>query len=400
MNTNNTLAPAGTPSRSSVTPKSQLTDQASTDDQVPSPTSPEIELPSLIFAIPFPRAVEGYQATKETPPFLLYTFPRSVYEKPPKDPVTGKRNEKLLKKVERKWQEEVKEGEDIKRGEVKEAGVWPRFKGALIRDAAAAIKYMPSNAMEALARLPPKTKLGKLTIVYPVSTNSSHVIDVNYQGENEIEENFLNLLYKARKKARTQTLISGCLLPLTLAIDVFVVVPLFLFEINLAYFSVQVSGVQKAGLLSDFEKKKTTKHVSDRSSHRRNDEITTDECPEEDERARSPFDFEVAKPGTFDRTIEHLYNICSELDPLKFPLKDSLPMPTYLPSKDIATTLVEIFKESLPQEVMTRHVLDEQLAAEDLDRALRKAAKEYVNSIKGINESNTCAIQEFFARKY
>jgi hypothetical protein len=56
-----------------------------------------------------------------------------VYEKPPKDPVTGKRNEKLLKKVERKWQEEVKEGEDIKRGEVKEAGVWSRCKGALIR---------------------------------------------------------------------------------------------------------------------------------------------------------------------------------------------------------------------------------------------------------------------------
>jgi hypothetical protein len=161
------------------------------------------------------------------------------------------------------------------------------------------------------------------------------------------------------------------------------------------------TGVQKAGLLSDFEKKKTTKHASDRSSHDRNDEIATDGCPEEDEGARSPFDFEVAKPGTFDRTIEHLYNICSDLDPLKFPLKDSLPMPTYLPSKDIAATLVEIFKESLPQEVMTRHVLDEQLAAEDLDRALRKAAKEYVKSIKGIgNESNTCAIQEFFARKY
>jgi hypothetical protein len=56
-----------------------------------------------------------------------------VYEKPPKDPVTGKRKEKLLKKVERKWQEEVKEGEDIKRGEAKDVGVWSRFKGAIIR---------------------------------------------------------------------------------------------------------------------------------------------------------------------------------------------------------------------------------------------------------------------------
>ncbi|KAI9619214.1 hypothetical protein H4Q26_011895 [Puccinia striiformis f. sp. tritici PST-130] len=287
------------------------------------------------------------------------TFPRSVYEKPGKDPITGKRNEKLLKKVERKWQEEVKEGEDIKRGEVKDATVWSRFKGALIRDAAAAIKYMPNNAIEVLGRLPPKTKLGKLNI-----------------NVKRIEENFLNLLNKARRKARAQTIISGCLLPFTLAIDVFVVVPLFLFEINLAYFSVQVT-----------EKNRKTKNAIDRSpqSSQNGDSTSTEEGQssmtaeeEEEGSSGSSFGFEVAQTGTFDRTIEHLYNICSD--------------------KEIAISLVEKFKTSLPIEVMTRHVLDEQLAAEDLDRALRKAAKEYINTIRGVNESNP--IHDFFARKY
>ncbi|KAH9471392.1 hypothetical protein MJO29_002812 [Puccinia striiformis f. sp. tritici] len=410
MNTNTWTpnAASGAPSYVPKTMGHQLTDHtSSSDDHIPELLAPEIELPSLIFAIPFPRPAKGYQETKDTPPFLLYTFPRSVYEKPGKDPITGKRNEKLLKKVERKWQEEVKEGEDIKRGEVKDATVWSRFKGALIRDAAAAIKYMPNNAIEVLGRLPPKTKLGKLTIVYPTSSNSSHGVVVKYQRENEIEENFLNLLNKARRKARAQTIISGCLLPFTLAIDVFVVVPLFLFEINLAYFSVQVTGAQKARLLSDIEKNRKTKNAIDRSpqSSQNGDSTSTEEGQssmtaeeEEEGSSGSSFGFEVAQTGTFDRTIEHLYNICSEYDPLKFPLKDSLPIPTYLPSKEIAISLVEKFKTSLPIEVMTRHVLDEQLAAEDLDRALRKAAKEYINTIRGVNESNP--IHDFFARKY
>lgn len=382
---------------------SPLASESGVNHPIPTDSAPsEIELPSLIFAIPFPRAAEGYQTTKDTPPFLLYTFPRSVYEKPPKDPVTGKRKEKLLKKVERKWQEEVKEGEDIKRGEAKDVGVWSRFKGAIIRDAAAAIKYMPNNAIEVLGRLPPKTKLGKLTIVYPASSESLNGIDVKYQSEDEIEESFLNLLSKANKNARTQTLISGCLLPITLAIDAFVVVPLFLFEINLAYFSVQATGAQKARILSDLEKKNKSKRLSEKPTPINNVEVQKqmDEQTEvqEIEEEGSAFSFEVSKPGIFDRTIEHLYNICTGLDPLKFPLKDGLPIPTYLPSKNIASALVETFKESLPQEVMSRHVLDEQLAAEDLDRALRKAAKEYVATIKGVNENNICAVQDFFTR--
>jgi len=399
MNATVPLSPETGPPSSSPIPA-----EVETTDQPLSNLASEIELPSLIFAIPFPRAAAGYETTKDTPPFLLYTFPRSVYQRPPKDPVTGKRKEKLLKKVERKWQEEVKEGEDIKRGEVKEAGVWSRFKGALIRDASAAIKYMPNNAIEVLGRLPPKTKLGKLTIVYPVSSESSLGIDVNYPSEDEIEENFLSLLSKACKKARAQTLISGCLLPFTLAIDVFVVVPLFLFEINLAYFSVQAAGVQKARLLSNLDKKKKCKGSMDpslqSSGNNEHEGVQMEGKQTEEEREEagdSGFGFEVAKAGVFDQTIAHLYNVCYELDPLKFPLKDGLPIPMYVPSKHIASSLVDIFKQSLPQEVMARHVLDHQLAAEDLDRALRKAAKEYLKTIKPINDTGSCFVPDFLA---
>ncbi|KNZ56094.1 hypothetical protein VP01_249g9 [Puccinia sorghi] len=442
MNATSPLSPANSPPSSSPIP-----DEVEPTDQPLSDLAPEIELPSLIFAIPFPRAAAGYQTTKDTPPFLLYTFPRSVYQRPPKDPVTGKRKEKLLKKVERKWQEEVKESEDIKRGEAKEAGVWSRFKGALIRvslfhiliailshpaffhprDASAAIKYMPNNAIEVLGRLPPKTKLGKLTIVYPVSSESSLGFDVSYPSEDEIEDNFLSLLSKACKKARAQTLIwsissldlavccqslwpcKSTLISFLLVLhvlrnffflnsDVFVVVPLFLFEINLAYFSVQATGAQKARLLSHVEKKKKCKGSMDPSLQSSgNDEhegVQMEEQQIEEEQEDSGFGYEVAKAGAFDQTIAHLYNICYELDPLKFPLKDGLPIPMYLPSQHIASSLVDIFKQSLPPEVMARHVLDHQLAAEDLDRALRKAAKEYLKTIKTINDTSSCFLHD------
>ncbi|POW16187.1 hypothetical protein PSHT_06838 [Puccinia striiformis] len=341
-----------------------------------------------------PNAASGASSlpgNERHPSFLAIYLPSLGIREAGQRSNNGQEKRKAVKKVERKWQEEVKEGEDIKRGEVKDATVWSRFKGALIRDAAAAIKYMPNNAIEVLGRLPPKTKLGKLTIVYPTSSNSSHGVVVKYQRENEIEENFLNLLNKLGGKHAHKLSF----------------VPLFLFEINLAYFSVQVTGAQKARLLSDIEKNRKTKNAIDRSpqSSQNGDSTSTEEGQssmtaeeEEEGSSGSSFGFEVAQTGTFDRTIEHLYNICSEYDPLKFPLKDSLPIPTYLPSKEIAISLVEKFKTSLPIEVMTRHVLDEQLAAEDLDRALRKAAKEYINTIRGVNESNP--IHDFFARKY
>lgn len=242
---------------------------------------------------------------------------------------------------------------------------------------------------------------------------TSNGVDVTYLEEDEIEDKFISFIDRARKKARTQTLVSGCLLPVTLAIDTFVVVPLFLFEINLAYFSVQAAGSQKAKLLTGLDKKKPGKDSGDISPGLQNNGANNQQKEktgsikyfddQSEEQAlngmRNPFGFQVVQPGAFDKTIEHLYNICFNLDPLKFPLKDTLPTPTYLPSKDIATALLDIFRNSLPPEVMARHELDEQRAAEDLDRAMRKAAKEYVSTVKNARDMSPFPSLDFLTPK-
>jgi hypothetical protein len=64
--------------------------------------------------------------------YLLFsTPPRAVYLKP--KPINGKKEkEGLVKKVERKWQEEVQEGTDVKAGRVENPSGWKKFKGTVI----------------------------------------------------------------------------------------------------------------------------------------------------------------------------------------------------------------------------------------------------------------------------
>jgi hypothetical protein len=63
---------------------------------------------------------------------LVYsTPPRANYVKPKQ--INGKKEkEGLIKKVERKWQEEVKEGMDVKAGKVEDPSSWKKFKGTIL----------------------------------------------------------------------------------------------------------------------------------------------------------------------------------------------------------------------------------------------------------------------------
>ncbi|MBW0463874.1 hypothetical protein O181_003589 [Austropuccinia psidii MF-1] len=330
------------------------------------------ELPSLIFLIPFPKPGGHHQTTEKSPSFLLYTFPRALYQKPMTDPVTGKRGkEKLVKKLERKWQEEVKQGEEIKRGEHPNAGAWKKSKGLIARNAAAAIKLMPSNAMEALGRLPPKHKLGQVKILYQDPSDNIPGLNVTHFTENQLKDRFIEMLIEAKRKAWAKMIISGVLLPATLAIDIFVIVPLFLFEINLAYFSLQLNGARKANNLTPSKQKSQSSPPSSQFAH---EEASTV--------AKSLFSFHVAQPRTFNRTVEHLYNLCSKIDNRKFPSVLSIPPLNYAIDTSIVTDLITEFKKRLPSSVLDRHLLDEKRLAEDLDRALKKAAKQYVATLK------------------
>ncbi|KAA1115561.1 hypothetical protein PGT21_037062 [Puccinia graminis f. sp. tritici] len=320
------------------------------------------QLPSIIFAIPFPKPTQHHRTREEASPFLLYTFPRSVYVKPNKDPVTGKRGkEKLVKKLERKWQEEVKEGNDLKRGQNKDAGRLKRAKGAIVRSAASTIQWLPNNVMEVLARLPPPRKIGKVSIIYPEAVDMPW-FNATSLSKPEMQKSLWDLLMDAKKSATTKIALSGCFLPVTLAIDILVIIPLFIFEINLAYFMTQLNGFRK------------TKHFAEAKKQ-------TQQTTSHGEVLDSVFEFEGVSANRFTKTMNHLYGICSTLDPVKFPRRRELPPPTYIPPKDIAAGLIHKFRESLNPDVAARHVLDDELIALDLDRALRKAAKEYIKKL-------------------
>ncbi|KAH9474096.1 hypothetical protein Pst134EA_001143 [Puccinia striiformis f. sp. tritici] len=338
-------------------------DQMTIEDDSASPRPLPEQLPSIMFAIPFPKPTQIHGANKEAPPFLLYTFPRSVYQKPQKDPVSGKRGkEKLVKKLERKWQEEVKEGQEIKKGQHKDAGRLKRSKAAIVGFAASTIQRMPNNTMEVLARLPPPKKLGKVSIVYPEAVDVPWY-DATILSEPQMQKSLWDLLLEAQKKAKTRIAWSGCLLPFTLALDILIIVPLFIFEINLAYFVTQLNGSRKA------------KHFADA-----NKQATQNATPDAQD-LDSIFAFKASPASRFTETIKHLYSICSTIDPVKFPIIEELPPPNYIPDKKIAINLIHEFKESVDSDVAARHVLDEEAAALDLDRALRKAAKEYVKRL-------------------
>ncbi|EGG03164.1 uncharacterized protein MELLADRAFT_75366 [Melampsora larici-populina 98AG31] len=330
------------------------------------------QIPSLLFAIPFPTPANHHKTTESSPPFLLYTFPRSVYEKPPVDPRTGKPGkEKLIKKAERIWQQEVREGEEIKRGEHKDAGTWKKFKGAAARTASSVIKYMPNSTIETLGRLPPKQKLGTVQIIYPANKDVSPTINVPRLTEFEMKESFTKMLQSAKKQAFKQSIISGCLLPVTAAIDFFLIIPIFAFEVNIAYFSLQTNGARKVKALTNSENQAAKKGKATNSNQ---DSDTPDNS--------SIFIFQQATPNTFSNTINYLYSQCSLIDGRKFPIVKGINLPNYQPNRNIVEGMISEFQACLPEQVTQRHLLNVDRAAEDLARTLRKAAKEYVKTLE------------------
>lgn len=113
-------------------PKSDYPPQATSSASPHAYHGDQSHLPTIIFAIPFP-APRHAPAKQPISPYLLYALPRAPYVKPEED-ANGKpiQKEGVVKKVERKWQEEVAEGDQIRKGQVPDAGKWKKFKGKAV----------------------------------------------------------------------------------------------------------------------------------------------------------------------------------------------------------------------------------------------------------------------------
>jgi hypothetical protein len=102
-----------------------------------------------------------------------------------------------------------------------------------------------------------------------------------------------------------------------------------------------------------------------------------------------------------DSVMVLLYNICSKIDPVSFPplvsseagidvsnsppssQPSTLPPSLKKPGGAVVKEMIQAFRDALPPEVAERYLLDEERLSEDLARYLKKASKEYIDSLSG-----------------
>lgn len=128
-----TRAPASPPPMPPRPRDHAVADNATRGHSRSSSIDADAHLPTILFAIPFPSVTKGSSHKDPISPYLIYALPRAPYQKPAVDE-DGKKLEKegLVKKAERKWQEEIAEGEKIRNGQDPDAGNWKKFKGKAV----------------------------------------------------------------------------------------------------------------------------------------------------------------------------------------------------------------------------------------------------------------------------
>ncbi|KAI9631333.1 hypothetical protein KEM48_014475 [Puccinia striiformis f. sp. tritici PST-130] len=348
----------------------------------------------------------------------MYAPPRSVYQRPPKT-ADGKRpKEKISRKVVRRWQEEVLMGQQIKRGTLKNPTCSKKIRGGCTRAASSISSWLSNSCVETLSHLPPRRKLGGVTIIHPAFAQSTEEGECDgaagtYQPTAEELTCYMGvLLRKTRKHLLTKVVISGMLLPITLAIDV-IAVP-FSFEINVCYFAFQLQellifcplALKKCKALTPPQSQqsklvKRLKNHSESTSHETTVFVGNPpaEVPQDEmqiAKSAGTFQSKPVDQHALEPVMTLLYNICAELDPISFPQRQgvnldsstssqtsTLPPSLKSPDKAVAKGMIQAFRDTLPPEVAGRYVLDEDILSEDLARYLKKASKEYVASLGG-----------------
>ncbi|KAI8455115.1 secreted protein [Phakopsora pachyrhizi] len=404
-------------------------------------------IPSVIFAIPLPPPFNANRA-KSTTPFVLYTPPRSVYAKPPKKPDGKKGKEKLAKKLVRRYQEEVLMGEKLKRKEYpksKKISRIQKIRGCCIRGASMITKWLPTCCVEILARIPPRRKIGEILVLHPSYSGEPRLqgLDQPYQPTpEELRHDIGVLLRRTRRRILGRIIAISAFMPIALGIDVFA--PVFAAEISLAYLGFQIYGWKKVNALTSPPKKpKKPKKGSSRSKGKKALEETKNTQPKrapeissvgsqlhsptnETMAATDLFRIATGNKEIFDPISKLLYDICSRIDPRVFPPTETvneqeivpLSVPhgvecsTTSPSKrtqikptlhkpgpDVVKELIKAFRENLPEDIANRHNLDPERVSEDLARYLKKAAIEYIGSLKGRPGRNPASIMAKWFRK-
>lgn len=224
--------------------------------------------------------------------------------------------------------------------------------------------------------------------------------------------------------------------------------PAFSVEITLAYLAFQVYGFRKVNALTSAPKKKKSKKSKKVTLKKKNTDsafndpevidqntgLITDAAQESSGRAVDLFRITPGDQAVFDPILRLMYDICHRIDPLTFPAVEEEPSriteiqegssgeeeianaevtasatppkrtqlgPTlHKPGPEVVRELMIAFRANLPEHLQDRHILDEERISEDLARYMKKAATEYVSSLKDRPERSPYKVtKKWFAKR-
>ncbi|KAH9833281.1 uncharacterized protein C8Q71DRAFT_774876 [Rhodofomes roseus] len=182
-----------------VSQRSSMESRISVDEPI-TDYLPEADHPTVALLIPFPTLLRPpSKKDAKVPPFLMYA-PLAAPLPPPKE---GEKQSWKDKAV-RKWQKEETEAREKKTG----------FKAKAVGLISKGMSATKNSRIEFLIRTPNKKKLKELRFLYPKS----------WPAEN-VRQEFTELVKAAKKGAIMNGVISTCLAPFALAFDTLTFIP-------------------------------------------------------------------------------------------------------------------------------------------------------------------------------
>ncbi|KAI9619220.1 hypothetical protein H4Q26_011901 [Puccinia striiformis f. sp. tritici PST-130] len=241
--------------------------------------------------------------------------------------------------------------------------------------------------------------MGPIQVYY--STNLPNSVERNLSPERmpsvpsdeQLRETIINNLSQAYKRAKLRVIVSGLILPLAFAIEMYVP---FTFEATLVYFIIQLRAWKIARFLVSHNIQKINQATDEEYELGTGNENGT----LNEDRSGGRLNIKIYEHETLYEIIHHINRSCSNLDALKFPsatginpmvfpetMTDNLASAehTYQPKLvddiEVAAGLIKLFQDHLPSDVLVRHELNTYRVAEDFNRTLKTCLKAYSRQI-------------------
>lgn len=283
----------------------------------------EMQLPTLVFLIPYPPLRDTVRRKHGSTPFLIYAPLRQRLTKPAEG-----QKESIPHKAMRKWQTEETKAEEKGSG----------FKAKTVKLIGKGMSATKNSGIEFLVRTPKKDNFKELRIFYPSS----------YPPEN-MQSDFRALLKSLKRGARRNSIIATALMPFALAFDTLTFIP-GPFEITTVWAATSWTGSARATSIANG--------------------VNSEKVP-----------IILVSTASMSALTFRLHELCWHQRPDA--VAPALTHETPKRGAELANVLLECLKGQLGEELGDADVeRDRRRLGADIEAILTKAAKEWGKSIK------------------